>query len=51
MILPRLAALAETGWSYKNKNYEDFSRRMQILRKLYDYQGFVYAPYFFNGIE
>ena len=51
MILPRLAALAETGWSYKNKNYEDFSRRMHILRKLYDYQGFVYAPYFFNGIE
>ena len=51
MLLPRIAALAETGWSYSNKNYEDFSRRMHILRKLYDKRGFVYAPYFFNGIE
>ena len=51
MILPRIAALAETGWSYGNKNYTDFTRRMHILRRLYDYQGFVYAPYFFNGVE
>ena len=51
MILPRIAALSETGWSYGNKNYTDFSRRMHILRKLYDHKGFVYAPYFFNGIE
>ncbi len=51
MLLPRLAALAETGWSYGNKDYNDFARRMHILRKLYDKQGFVYAPYFFNGIE
>jgi hexosaminidase len=51
MLLPRIAALAETGWSYGNKDYDDFSRRMHILRKLYDKQGFVYAPYFFNGVE
>ena len=51
MLLPRIAALAETGWSYGNKDYDDFARRMHILRKLYDKQGFVYAPYFFNGIE
>ena len=51
MLLPRLAALAETGWSYGNKDYNDFARRMHILRKLYDKQGFIYAPYFFNGIE
>ena len=51
MLLPRLAALAETGWSYGNKDYDDFARRMHILRKLYDKKGFVYAPYFFNGIE
>lgn len=51
MLLPRLAALAETGWSYSNKDYDDFARRMHILRKLYDKKGFVYAPYFFNGIE
>lgn len=51
MLLPRLAALAETGWSYGNKDYDDFARRMHILRKLYDKKGFVYASYFFNGIE
>ena len=51
MLLPRVAALAETGWSYGNKDYDDFARRMHILRKLYDKKGFVYAPYFFNGIE
>ena len=51
MLLPRVAALAETGWSYGNKDYDDFARRMHILRKLYDKKGFNYAPYFFNGIE
>lgn len=51
MLLPRLASLAETGWSYGNKDFDDFARRMHILRKLYDNQGFVYAPYFFEGIE
>ena len=51
MLLPRVAALAETGWSYGNKDYDDFARRMHILRKLYDTKGFVYAPYFFEGIE
>ena len=51
MLLPRLAALAETGWSYGNKDYDDFARRMHILRRLYDKQGFNYAPYFFDGIE
>ena len=51
MLLPRLAALAETGWSYGNKDYDDFARRMHILRRLYDKQGFNHAPYFFDGIE
>ena len=51
MILPRMAAIAEVGWSYGNKDYDDFSRRMHLLRKLYDKCGFKYAPYFFNGIE
>ena len=51
MALPRLAAIAETGWSYGNKDYDDFVRRMHLLRKLYDKCGFNYAPYFFNGIE
>ena len=51
MLLPRMAAIAEVGWSYGNKDYDDFSRRMHLLRKLYDKCGYNYAPYFFNGIE
>ena len=51
MVLPRIAAIAEVGWSYERKNYDDFARRIHLLRKLYDKCGFNYAPYFFNGIE
>ena len=51
MLLPRLAALAEVGWSYDRKDYEDFKARLQVLRKVYDRDGYKYAPYFFNGIE
>ena len=51
MVLPRLAAIAEVGWTFGEKNYDDFARRMHLLRKLYDKCGFNYAPYFFNGIE
>ena len=51
MVLPRLAAIAEVGWTYGEKNYDDFARRMHLLRKLYDKCGYKYAPYFFNGIE
>ena len=51
MILPRTAALAEVGWSYGNQDYDDFARRMHLLRKLYDKCGYKYAPYFFKGIE
>ena len=51
MILPRIAAIAEVGWSYDERDYNDFARRMRMLRKLYDKCGYKYAPYFFNGIE
>ena len=51
MILPRMAAIAEVGWSYGNKDYDDFTRRMHLLRKMYDKCGYKYAPYFFDGIE
>ena len=51
MVLPRIAAIAEVGWTYGEKNYDDFTRRMHLLRKLYDKCGYNYAPYFFNGIE
>ena len=51
MVLPRLAAIAEVAWTYGEKNYDDFARRVHLLRKLYDKCGYKYAPYFFNGIE
>ncbi len=51
MVLPRLAALSEVGWTYENRNYDDFARRLHLLRNLYDKCGYKYAPYFFNGIE
>ena len=51
MTLPRIAAIAEVGWSYDERDYNDFARRMRMLRKLYDKCGYKYAPYFFNGIE
>ncbi len=51
MLLPRLAALAEVGWAYDRKDYEDFKVRLNGLRKVYDRDGYKYAPYVFNGIE
>lgn len=49
MLLPRLAAVAEVGWAYDRKDFEDFSHRMQSLRKSYDAAGLNYATYFFDG--
>ena len=49
MLLPRLAAIAETGWAYDRKDFEDFSRRMRQFRKVYDRAGYNYATYFFDG--
>lgn len=48
MLLPRLAALAEVGWSYDRRDLEDFRRRMDIFRHLYELNGYRYAPYFFT---
>ena len=48
MALPRLAALAEVGWSYEGRNIDDFHRRMEVMRRLYERCGFRYAPYFFD---
>lgn len=51
MLLPRLAALAEIGWSYGNTDYDDFKARMDNLRKLYDVNGYNYAPHMFVKTE
>lgn len=50
-LLPRLAATAEAGWTIGEKNFDDFARRIQHLRKLYDKNGILYAPYFFDGVD
>lgn len=51
MVLPRMAALAEVGWAYDRKDYDDFVRRMPALVSIYRAEGYVYAPYLFDGIE
>lgn len=50
MTLPRLAAVAEVGWSYNNvpKNYPDFKKRMEHFRNLYEARKLPYAKYMFE---
>ncbi|MBR5808046.1 MAG: beta-N-acetylhexosaminidase [Alistipes sp.] len=50
-LLPRLAATAEAGWTIGAKNFEDFARRLEHLRKLYEKECIHYAPYFFDGVD
>ena len=50
-LLPRMAATAEVGWTIGERNFDDFARRIHHLRKLYDKNGIIYAPYFFNGTD
>ena len=50
-LLPRLAAVAEAGWTIGAKNFENFARRLEHLRQLYVKEGIHYAPYFFDGVD
>lgn len=43
MLLPRLAAIAEVGWSYPQKDFESFKSRLKTMRILYDIYGYKYA--------
>jgi len=44
MTFPRIAALAEAIWSPKEvRNWEDFSRRIQMMMKRYDQMGINYS--------
>ena len=44
MAFPRIAALAEVLWSPKEvRNWEDFSRRIQLLMNRYDRKGINYS--------
>lgn len=45
MMLPRLAALSETGWSLGRKDWLDFSARVTSLEGLYAFYGYDFADY------
>ncbi|MEG1885627.1 MAG: beta-N-acetylhexosaminidase [Alistipes sp.] len=45
MLLPRLSALAEVGWSLDRKEYEDYKLRLNHLVKLYDIYGYNYGKH------
>ena len=40
MVLPRMAALAETGWANDRKDYNDFVRRIPALVAVYKAEGY-----------
>ncbi len=43
MIFPRICALAESGWTLaQNKDYADFTQRMESAYKLFDARGIYY---------
>ena len=46
-ILPRIGALAEVGWTNGEKNFADFKKRAVSLRRMYEAEGYTYAPYLF----
>ena len=46
LMLPRLAAVAEAGWTPQSKrNYDDFIRRLQAESKYYQMKGVNYAKH------
>lgn len=46
LMLPRLAAVAEAGWTPQEKrNYEDFKERIRKDAKLYDLKGWNYGKH------
>lgn len=40
MLLPRLAALSEVGWTKAGRNYEDFLLRLPAMEAMYDAFGY-----------
>ncbi|MEA4975013.1 MAG: family 20 glycosylhydrolase [Paludibacter sp.] len=51
MTLPRLAALAELGWTYGEKNEDEFIPRLKQFTKRYDALGYHYAKHIFTDLE
>ena len=49
LALPRLMAVAEAGWTQqKDKDFEDFRRRMTLDREMLDLGGYNYGKHIFN---
>lgn len=49
MELPRFAAMSEVQWCNPgNKDYKDFTKRLEGLMKTYDAEGFNYAKHLFD---
>lgn len=47
LILPRIAAVAESGWTPKeSKNFQDFVTRIRKDAKLYDLKGWSYGKHY-----
>ena len=52
MDLPRFAALSEVSWSEDKTSYDDFLVRVtDSMKPMYEFFGYIYAPYVFEGIE
>ncbi|MBR6672638.1 MAG: family 20 glycosylhydrolase, partial [Alistipes sp.] len=46
LMLPRLAAVAEAGWTpQQSRNYDDFVRRLQAESKYYTLKGLNYGKH------
>ena len=48
MLLPRLSALAEVGWSLDRKDYAGYLHRVRRLARIYDACGYNYARQIFG---
>lgn len=47
LMLPRLAAVAEAGWTpQQSRNFDDFLRRLQTESKYYDKKGLNYGKHY-----
>lgn len=51
MLLPRLSALAEVGWSLDRKDFADYRQRAERLVRRYDALGYRYASHLFQHPE
>ena len=50
LMLPRLVAIAEAGWTPKNRmNFDDFCKRISADSQLYDYNHYQYGKHYMQS--